>query len=265
LIAADFNRDGRPDLAWAESGSGNVSVLLGLGDGTFLEPFSFPAAFSPIRVTTADFNNDGSPDLAVLSWLRNTASVLLGNGDGTFQNAVQFAAGLEPIAITAGDFDNDGRPDLAVANSLSQDVSLLTGKGDGTFDLPRHYSAGETPMDLAWADFDRDGQPDLAIGGLRRVSILIGNRCPTSPGQQVADLIASVAHSGAPAGTLQSLLASLSAAESALARGNGTAACNELRAFIQKVEAQAGKKLTRAQAVPWITAASGLRALLDCR
>src|SRR5467141_2073136 len=35
VVVGDFNGDGKPDLAVANSGSANVSVLLGNGDGTF--------------------------------------------------------------------------------------------------------------------------------------------------------------------------------------------------------------------------------------
>src|SRR5205085_747446 len=35
LVAADFNGDGKTDLAVANAGSSDVSILLGNGDGTF--------------------------------------------------------------------------------------------------------------------------------------------------------------------------------------------------------------------------------------
>src|SRR5437660_11410120 len=39
--AADFNGDGKVDIAVINSGSNNVSILLGNGDGTFLESVIF--------------------------------------------------------------------------------------------------------------------------------------------------------------------------------------------------------------------------------
>src|SRR5687768_2567718 len=38
VVTADFNRDGKPDLAVANAGSNTVSVLLGWGDGTVRPP-----------------------------------------------------------------------------------------------------------------------------------------------------------------------------------------------------------------------------------
>jgi hypothetical protein len=44
---ADFNGDGHLDLAVADYGSGNVSVLLGKGDGTFKPAVNYAAGNSP--------------------------------------------------------------------------------------------------------------------------------------------------------------------------------------------------------------------------
>ena len=61
----DFNGDGKPDLAVANSGSNNVSVLLGNGDGTFQAAVNYAAGNAPNSVAVGDFNGDGKADLAV--------------------------------------------------------------------------------------------------------------------------------------------------------------------------------------------------------
>jgi len=67
-LVADFNRDGNPDLAVANQGDGDVTVLLGNGDGTFATPLSYAIGTygNPSGVVSADFNGDGIPDLARL-------------------------------------------------------------------------------------------------------------------------------------------------------------------------------------------------------
>jgi hypothetical protein len=60
-----MNSDGKPDLAVANYGSDNVSVLLNLGNGTFAAPVNYAAGSSPLLVAAADMNSDGRPDLAV--------------------------------------------------------------------------------------------------------------------------------------------------------------------------------------------------------
>ena len=65
VAVGDFNGDGKPDLAVANSGSNNVSVLLGNGDGTFQAAVNYGAGTEPYSVAVGDFNGDGKPDLAV--------------------------------------------------------------------------------------------------------------------------------------------------------------------------------------------------------
>ena len=152
-MTGDFNGDGRPDLAVANYGDNDVSVLLGNGDGTFQNQVTYAVGSSPALVT-GDFNGDGRTDLAVANQDSNDVSVLLGNGDGTFQNQVTYAVGSAPYALVAGDFNGDGRTDLAVANSYDNDVSVLLGNGDGTFQDQKTYRWGTGPRP-SWRGLQR--------------------------------------------------------------------------------------------------------------
>ena len=96
IVAGDFNGDGRTDLAVANTGSDDVSVLLGNGDGTFQNQVPYATGFEPSAIVAGDFTGDGRTDLAVANYGSNDVSVLLGNGDGTFQNQVPYAAGSAP-------------------------------------------------------------------------------------------------------------------------------------------------------------------------
>ena len=106
-VVGDFNRDGNKDLAVANSGSNDVSVLLGNGDGTFQPPVNFPVGGSPNSIVMDYFNGDSIQDLAVANG--NSISVLLGNGNGTFQPALNFPAGPGASSIDRGDFNGDHR------------------------------------------------------------------------------------------------------------------------------------------------------------
>ena len=128
LALADFNGDGRLDVAVSNSGSNSVSVLLGDGMASFAPaPGSpFVAAVTPQGMTAGDFNGDGIPDLAVSGFGTNDATVLLGDGTGALNPAPgsPLAAGVGPVSVVAGDWDRDGRLDLLVVNS---DSGLLSG------------------------------------------------------------------------------------------------------------------------------------------
>jgi VCBS repeat protein len=85
VAVGDFNGDGVQDLAVANSGleevsgSANVSVLLGNGDGSFQGARNFAAGSLPYSVAVGDFNGDGLPDLAVANAYSNNVSVLINN------------------------------------------------------------------------------------------------------------------------------------------------------------------------------------------
>src|SRR5207244_11639447 len=64
LATADFNGDGKLDLAIVNSGSNTVSILLGNGNGTFTLKSSPATGQNPSDATTGDFNLDGKLDFA---------------------------------------------------------------------------------------------------------------------------------------------------------------------------------------------------------
>jgi hypothetical protein len=77
IVAADFNRDGRPDLAQADYGSADVSVFTGQGSGAFPAPTYWPAGASPWQLAVADVNGDGKVDLITGNATGPGLSVLL--------------------------------------------------------------------------------------------------------------------------------------------------------------------------------------------
>ncbi|MGH9702725.1 MAG: FG-GAP repeat domain-containing protein, partial [Candidatus Acidiferrales bacterium] len=136
-IVADFNGDGKLDLAVASSHDDTVSILLGNGDGTFQSPLIFTVGHAdrtvtgPVALVAGDFNRDGKLDLALALQFSGTAGILPGNGDGTFGAMVEFPANEAPTDIVSADFNGDGILDLVLSGPGG--ISLLLGNGDGTF------------------------------------------------------------------------------------------------------------------------------------
>jgi hypothetical protein len=172
---ADFNGDGKPDLAVTSSCSEDdtVSILLGNGNGTFRPAVNYRVGNTAFALVVGDFNGDGKLDLAVANEYSDSISILLGNGDGTFRPALNSGV-HQPLALAVGDFNGDGKLDLAVASYGP--VSILLGNGDGAFRAAVTYPVSGAAYAVAVGDFNGDGKADLAVAGYgsKNVSILVG-------------------------------------------------------------------------------------------
>jgi hypothetical protein len=178
MVVADFNRDGKQDIAVVNGfgGTETLTIFLGNGDGTFSSGVNYNAGVYAVGLAAGDFNGDGFVDLAIVDGSHNTINIMTGNGDGTFLAYTPFPVGNLPYSVVVGDFDQDGNLDLAVNNSDDGTVSVLFGNGDGTFQPQVTYAVGTAPRTLAIGDFNGDGFLDLAVTnfGSNTVSILLG-------------------------------------------------------------------------------------------
>lgn len=181
LTVADFNKDGKLDLATSE-GFGNlgspvglcqsvaprVPVFTGNGASVFAMQGCQTAGERPGGVAAGDFNGDGQADLAVVNSSRYSSSavsrnayILLGQGNGAFAAPTPFLVDHADDVITL-DFNRDTKLDLAIAGEGG--IYLYQGNGDGSF--TKHWSA--PPMHafrIAAGDLNGDGVPDLAAVG----------------------------------------------------------------------------------------------------
>ncbi|WP_088890922.1 FG-GAP-like repeat-containing protein [Leptolyngbya ohadii] len=120
LTVGDFNNDGKLDIATANFGSNNASLLLGNGTGGFETARTIAltaGSIQPYSIANGDMNGDGKLDLIVANSGSNTVNVLLGDGIGGFTAAAPLATGnrSEPNGLAIGDFNRDGKPDVATA------------------------------------------------------------------------------------------------------------------------------------------------------
>jgi hypothetical protein len=194
IDAGDLNADGVPDLAVMDTSHDalSVSILLGLGDGSFAHQqfvttsLSGSGFNSPSDVKIADVNRDGKADLLITGSKDQRTYVLLNTGDGvTFTRpnpalepsdpANSFEGGGPEIQVV--DLNSDGNLDVVNAIYYNSNVSYAFGNGDGTFTPQNAFEAGQAPVGVVVADIASvdangavvigvpDGIPDFITAG----------------------------------------------------------------------------------------------------
>jgi hypothetical protein len=176
VVAADFDGDGRSDLAFPNaaptSASNTVSILFGDGEGHFQPGAQSPIAAgpAPFMIALGDVNGDKQPDLLVanysghitdtardgLTWVRNDGSRRF----SAFPTRV--LAGHGSWMVAAGDVNGDGFADAAFINAGDDTVTLAYGSRDGLRAGPTVRVAPE-PHRIALADLDRDGRAEILV------------------------------------------------------------------------------------------------------
>jgi hypothetical protein len=166
----DFNRDGRLDVAVADSL--RITLGLGNGDGTFASSGFVSTSFSPTRMVTADINRDGKLDL--LAQIGTDIAIYLGAGDLTFSLS-QTLIGASLLARSVADMDRNGRPDLIVGNTSMTQLKIYFQQSDGTYSTSTTYSPAVGLNSASVGDWNRDGFMDVAVAGPSGLSVYPGS------------------------------------------------------------------------------------------
>jgi hypothetical protein len=177
FVVDDFTGDGKPDIVTSNGGgqSASLSLLAGVGDGTFLAPQTVSLGQSANALAAGEFRGDGKLDLALADSGSNSVTVLLGNGNGTFATTPAFAAGVAPVSIAAGDFNGDGKADLVTTEAAGGAVVLLN-NGAGTFRTGPTLTFSSTADAVVVGDFNHDGKQDIAVGNQDgTIDVFLGN------------------------------------------------------------------------------------------
>jgi hypothetical protein len=165
VTTADFNKDGRLDVAIANYASHSVAVLLGQANGTLGAATTYGAGTSgyPQGIAAGDLNGDGRADLVVANSNSNTLGVLLAQANGTFGTVTTYAAGTYTNQVAIGDINGDGKLDLVATATNSNSVLVLLGQGTGGFGTAISYPVGTRPSDVALGDINGDNRLDVVV------------------------------------------------------------------------------------------------------
>jgi hypothetical protein len=184
LFSADFDQDGKPDLAVMQF-DGTLNILHNAGDGAFAAPQGYlnpnpnVGSENVSQAFAVDLNGDGYPDVVAFDAANSVVITWLNAGNGTFGTAQTTTLSTsygQAAGIAVGDVNGDGKADVVVAYStmLSQtsskmSIQTLLGKGQGTFNaLPAVTITVPTSLQLSYyapialGDLDGDGKLDIA-------------------------------------------------------------------------------------------------------
>jgi hypothetical protein len=169
IIAADFNNDGKLDIATNDGTT--IRTFIGKGDGTYTIGNAYATIGDSAFMEATDLDGDGNVDI----WSGysgagvfgpsavEAAYALLGNGDGTFQGAQSL-----PTPYVGGnllDLNKDGIPDLAgpvLPGGSSLTFTTFLGQANGVFKAGPQLNFPNFSADsFVLGDFNGDGIPDL--------------------------------------------------------------------------------------------------------
>ncbi len=177
---ADFNADGKSDVAVLCTGDGFLKVYPGNGDGTFATTVIFEknVGSNPFDIVTDDFNADGHADLLVSVTGSNKIVTLLGNDEPTLSNpSVDTATGVFQITYT--DADNEAPESITVTIDGTVTAMTETDASDTTctdgkiYQATQALSTGSHTYRFAASDgtYDAVGDPSSIVSADQSLTV----------------------------------------------------------------------------------------------
>jgi hypothetical protein len=161
VVAGDFNRDGRLDLAVLMQDTGQVWIYTNDGNGTFSHTFTIAAGDEATGLSVVPGSAPGLYDLLVGNGFGDVLH-LVGRGDGTFQ-----ISGNRVSLSVVPDLLGNGHAGVLVGNQQNNQVTIQTTTGKNQLTTVQTLGAASTqlaPGDVQWAVLDRGATlPDAIV------------------------------------------------------------------------------------------------------
>ena len=172
LSVADFDGDGKSDIATANDNATNISVFLNTstpGSVSFTKSVLTPGV-TTLHVTSGDLNGDGKPEIIVsevngsrLFIFKNNSTV----GSLSFGSQIITIATAKVSQIRIADLDLNGKPELVVTDQSAGRAFLLPNQSSLAviqFGTPVTITTTGTGTDgIAVGDLDDDGFPEIVV------------------------------------------------------------------------------------------------------
>jgi hypothetical protein len=167
VTVADFNKDGKLDIAALDIATGQIQIYTGDGTGAFTAgPTALTGDTSSLTLTSGDFNGDGYADIAVANNASHTVGVFLNDKHGSLLAPANQALTGAPAEVLTADVNGDGKLDLLALQAACGCVAVMLGNGDGTFTpdtVASDACIASFASHVAVGDLNNDGKPDLVI------------------------------------------------------------------------------------------------------
>lgn len=175
IAIADFNGDGRLDVAGSRTFRNQGNVILALGPRSFTPPFDVEFGEPTEAITAVDIDDDGKVDLVAAEDNGSVLYVAMGAGDGSFLAPVLYPLSSIIYDIVAADLNDDGLVDLACVTGAQTDILLNQAEGGfsiSTVQIPDNSFA----VDVLTRDVNGDDYLDLVLSGTAsQMSVFLGN------------------------------------------------------------------------------------------
>jgi len=173
LTVADFDGDGKQDIATANKNAPNISVFLNTstpGNVSFAKTVLTPGA-QTLHVTSGDLNGDGKPEILVGENNGSRVFIFKNNSTvGSLSFALQTLTviGAKVSQIKISDLDLNGRPDLIVSDQSASRIFIAANQSTiASINFPVVTAValtGTAAVDgISIGDLDGDGLTDIAI------------------------------------------------------------------------------------------------------
>lgn len=163
IKAADFNADGKQDLAATFNNVNKLVLFTGNGNGSFTEGTQYPSAANYLEIH--DLNNDGKPDINAFDVSSSGNDFYINDGTGVFTGSA-LVVSLGGNAQDWIDMNGDGFKDLVLGTQFSNSsqpgtINIYRGNATGpsiSSLISKNFSGGNR---LVTHDVNGDGKPDI--------------------------------------------------------------------------------------------------------
>ncbi len=169
-VIADFDADGKNDIAVTNSVTGNFSVLRNTstpGNLTFANRVNFVQPGNPTDIKSGDLNGDGKPDIITIHDINAVAISRNTSTPGVISFVSQGNIGLSspPSSLFINDLNLDGNPEIIMGSQVYVTI-IPNNSSNGTLTFAAKIETGLINLNdaVAVADLNGDGKPDIIMG-----------------------------------------------------------------------------------------------------